>query len=388
MLSTVFKRLLLLIGGILLCTMTQVFLFTGGNVFGSRSNTVQLSKGATPSAPIATATTVPAPTKPTMHYQRPDFQTGVVYPQWNQYSYGPSDPTWQQGITDIAKQTAARWLEMPVLFSQDSPTSTQVKLGLSTPTLESFIAGIRIARALGFHVFVVPLLGVIGQGTWAASIQFSTYAQEQQWFDSFWQTYQPYVIAAAIAGAEQVSIGTEEIWLQQFAPVSLWNTLIARVHSVFSGIITYDMNWSTLSPPFPAWMSNPNLGVIGVSEYIPLTNVRERIDPTIMFSLWRDKIKVVLDNASIALGKRIVISEIGYRNSADTLYHTWYPESTVSPPDPVEQAAACDAALANVISDPHIIGIFFWGWEDVEGFKLSGQPAVAVLHKWYASPQS
>ena len=277
MLSTVFKRLLFLIGGILLCTMTQVFLFTGGNVFGSRSNPVQVSRAVTPSAPIATPTVRPIATKQTMHYQRPYFETGVVYPQWNQASYGPGDPTWQRGIAAISKQTAARWLEMPVLFSQDSPTSTQVQVGLSTPTLASFIAGIRAAHVLGFHVFVVPLLGVVGPGTWAANIQFSTYAQEQQWFDSFWQTYQPYVTAAAIAGAEQVSIGTEEIWLQQFVPASLWNTLIARVRSVYSGTITYDMNWSTLDPPFPSWMSNPDLGVIGVSEYIPLTDVPERL---------------------------------------------------------------------------------------------------------------
>lgn len=388
MLSTVFKRLLLLIGGILLCTMTQVFLFTGGNVFGSRSNTAQVSRGATTPAPIATATTIPAPTKPLMHYARPDFQTGVVYPQWSLDAYGPADPAWQQGIAVIAKQTAARWLEMPVLFSQDSPTSTQVTPGPSTPSLESFIAGIRAARALGFHIFVVPLLGVVGPGTWAASIQFATSAQEQAWFDSFWQTYQPYVEAAAIAGAEQVAIGTEESWLQQYAPASLWNTLIARVRSVFAGTITYDMNWSTLSPPFPSWMSNADLGVIGVSEYIPLTDVRTRIDPAAIFSLWREKIKTLLDTASLTLGKPMVISEIGYRNSADALYHTWYPESTVSPPDPGEQAAACNAALANVIPDPHIIGIFFWGWQEVQGFQLSGQPAVAVLHQWYSSPQS
>src|SRR5438270_524236 len=104
MLSTVFKRLLFLIGGILLCTTTQIFLFTGGNVFGSRSNTAQLSRGAAPSAPIAPVTTASATTKPTgrdksaSYYQRPDFQTGVVYPQWNQTSYGPGDQAWQQGI--------------------------------------------------------------------------------------------------------------------------------------------------------------------------------------------------------------------------------------------------------------------------------------------------
>ena len=98
--------------------------------------------------------------------------------------------------------------------------------------------------------------------------------------------------------------------------------------------------------------------------------------------------KTALDHFSLVVGKSLILSEIGYRNSADTLYQPWVKYSTISPPDPEEQAAACDAALINVIPDKQIVGTFFWGWDGVESFQLSGQPALAVLKKWYTSPQS
>ena len=135
-------------------------------------------------------------------------------------------------------------------------------------------------------------------------------------------------------------------------------------------------------------MSNPQLAMIGVSEYISLVNDHIRVDPQQIPGLWKTLVKSALDSASINLSKPIIISEIGYRNTADTLYNSWSPYSTASPPDPTEQAAACNAALVNVIPDPHIAGIFFWGWDGVGGFKLSGQPAAKVLYNWYSSPQS
>ncbi len=331
--SSFFQRhfLLFVLGGVLVSVTVQGFLIVGENYLNSRSNLTQIIS----STPTPTPFT-PVPTQPTTHYQRPDFEAGIVFPQWSQTSYGPADTVWQQGLNDIRRQT----------------------------------------------------LGVDVQGAWAANIQFSSVEQTQQWFDSFWQAFQPYVVAAQVGGAEQLSIGTEEEWLQQSAPTSLWNILIARVRNIFTGIITYDMNWTSLSDPLPGWMNNADLGMIGVSEYIPMIDTRERVDPTKMISLWQDKVKAKLDKLAKQLGKPVLLSEIGYRNSADSLYHPWFPYSTVSPPDPAEQAAACDAALANVIPDQYIVGIFFWGWDEVEGFKLSGQPATDVLLKWYTSPLS
>jgi hypothetical protein len=273
---------------------------------------------------------------------------------------------------------------MPILLYQDTLFSTTVTTGPSTPLLAAFAYGVHFAVALGYRVFVTPLITANGPQAWSGAIHFSTYQQEQQWFTSYWQTLKPYAAAAAQAGAEQLSLGTEYEWLQKFVPDSLWNNLISNIRSVFPGTLTYDMNWTTLQVPPRAWMRNSNLEMIGISAYLPLTDTRERVDPKLISGLWRDKAKSALDAFSTRLSKPIFLSEVGYRNSADALYHSWESTST-APTDPNEQTAACDAVLANILTDPHILGSFFWGWDDVGAFALKNQPAVTVLHNRYAT---
>ncbi len=313
------------------------------------------------------------------------FETGIVTPQWQQQTaYGPQ---WQQSLSDIQTQTGARWIELSLLFSQSTSASTAVRTTQSTPLVAAFAAGVRAAHAKGLHVFVVPLMGVDEKGGWAGSIQFTSQEQEQAWFDSYWNTYKPYVEAAAQAGADQMAIATECSWLQQHAPAALWNQLIDRIHSVFAGTLTYDMNWYPVNQAIPTWFSNQAISMIGVSSYIPLTDVSTRIDPKDMMGLWKDKIQSILDTISARVGKPVLISEIGYRNSSNALYNSWEQDST-SPLDPAEQAGAYDAALANAVPDQRIAGIFFWGWENVGKFTLKGQGMTnAVLHKWYTSVQ-
>ncbi len=163
--------------------------------------------------------------------------------------------------------------------------------------------------------------------------------------------------------------------------------IIVNFHSVFPQALTYDMNWTDLQTMPRTWMRNANLKMIGVSAYSPILENPERVDPPLISNLWKQTVKSSLDNFAIELGEPIFISEIGYRNSADTLYHSW--ESTSSaPPDPVEQAAACDAVLANIIPDQHILGSFFWGWDDAGAFNLNGLQAVTVIHSHYKSLQA
>jgi len=377
-------RLFFLVGGIILC----IYVLSQGVFFAENTFVLaRLNAFRNENACVHPHTSLASDHVGLL--KRPDFQSGMVYIQWGQDGYGRCNTQWQKGLDDVHTQTGARWLEMPITFTQNSQTTTHIVLLPTTPSAQSFREGIVTAHKMGYHVFVVPLMSISnGTGRWSGSIHFTNVAEEQQWFDNYWQVFRPYIVAAAQGGADQVAVGTEDEWLEQHAPASVWNRFIAQVHSIFSGTLTYDMNWTTLQSPPRAWMQNADLKMIGISAYLPIIDTPERIDPKQIPVLWKNTVKRALDTFAMKLGKPIFISEIGYRNSADTLYHTWYPESTVSPPDPVEQAAACDAALANVISDPHIIGIFFWGWEDVQGFQLSGQPAVAVLHKWYSSPQS
>lgn len=322
---------------------------------------------------------------PEVRMHRPAFQTGMIFPQWGTNAYDTTDASWQIGLNDIQTQTEAQWIELPINFYQSSVTSTQVTTTSITPTPEAVAAGISAARARHFHVFVVPLLSAGGILTWSGSIQFSDPQLLQAWFDSYWQALKPYAIAAAQAGAEQLAIGTELEKLQYIQP-SYWNQLIENVHLVFPGRLTYDINWSSLYNPIPGWMSNSLLTTIGVSEYIPLTDTQQRLDPSILPSLWQTKVGKLLDALALKIGHPVFISEIGYRNSAYALYRPWERDAIAQaePPDTQEQAAAYDAALKDVLTDQNITGIYFWAWS-VPLFQPNWKPAAKVLFKWYTS---
>ena len=342
--------------------------------------------GANPwSAVAAYLTPARVAVEPIVPIHRPAFQTGMVFPQWNTSAYSTQDKNWSTGLKGIQTQTGARWVEMTVNFYQSSLTSTTVRTTEKTPTPEAFAQGIRTARAMHYHVFVVPLLTVEGTtptGTplWCGDIRFTTTAEAQQWFDSYWSVFKPYVAAAEAAGAEQLAIGTEYENLQFVVP-SVWEHLIGQVHNTFSGMLTYDMNWSSVAIPIQAWMHDPRLSYIGVSTYFPLTTVRQRLDPNAVPMLWRAKIKDQLDALARRVGKPVLISEIGYRNSADALYNPWE-KDTHAVVDDGQQAAAYRAALMNIADDPAITGIFFWAWS-FQWFEPNQRAAAGVLLQWY-----
>ena len=360
-----------------------VYLVTAGNTSAQQQAAERST--VTRSTPVAELSQ-PRPAKPCRSKQR-DFQMGVAYPDWGAMAYGESDTKWLTELPNMQAETAACWVEMPVLFHQSSLSSTTVTPGPSTSLPSSFNYGVHFAHALGLHVFVTIQLQAAGPQPWSGYISFSTYAQEQQWFESYWQAIKPYAVAAAQDGVEQLALGTEYTWLEQNAPASLWNGLIEELSAVFPGTLTYDMNWGSLQTPPPSWMRNAHLKMIGVSAYSPLVDTPQRVDPKQIFALWKQTVKRQLDNFSIALGEPIFLSEIGYPNSEDALYHPWDSFST-APRDPQVQAAACDAALANIIPDKHILGSFFWGWGNAQDFNLNGLQAATVIHTYFKSLQA
>ena len=340
-----------------------------------------LLTGSSPQAVIA-ALQAPSQQVPVV-YSRPLFETGVVFPRWGADAYTSSDPNYAIGLNEIQNQTGARWVELTVDLYQPTKTSTTVEIQSTTPTPEALEAGIQIAHAHGYHVFVAPLL-TVGTSTWSGRISFTKLSQADAWFTSYWSLLRPYLVASAFAGADQFAIGTEFYGLEGNW-TSQWNNLISEAHGVFPGILTYDLNFSTLQErQMPTWLENPLLTYIGISAYFSLTSRSERVDPSVMPILWYDDVETLLDNTSVRLGKPILISEIGYRNSSDTLYEPFL-QSTSAPPDPAEQAGAYQAALQNTVPDPHIAGIFFWAWS-LPPFSPNWLPAAGVLHHWYTSP--
>src|SRR5262249_17671261 len=141
--------------------------------------------------------------------------------------------------------------------------ATDVRSDLLTPTLASFRSGVQAAHAQGYRVFAVPLLfadplnKADGVDHWSGSIRFETEEATQRWFDSYWEALEPYVEVAQQEGVEQLSIGTEYEWLASYAPTALWQTLIDRVASRYTGVITYNMNWTSVAEEPPLWLYYP-----------------------------------------------------------------------------------------------------------------------------------
>jgi hypothetical protein len=314
------------------------------------------------------------------------FESGIALPSWNTNPFG-DDTTWRRELPQMKAQTSACWVEMPILFTQTGLHSTQVSIGGGANAVSSFADGVRFARSLGLHVFVSLLVAVNDAGSehWVGKVTLTDYAQEQQWFSSYWQAVEPYVVAAAQAGADQLSVGTEIQWLEDHASATLWNSLIENMHSVFPGILTYDVNWTALQEPPPSWLGNSDLTLIGVSAYAPILSTSSHVDPSQIPGLWAVKVKKPLDAFAKELGKPIFVSEVGYRNSSDALYDPWNITSS-KPADPPEQAAACAAVLSNTLPDQQIFGSFFWAWDGAEQLNLKNSPqAAAAIKSYYQS---
>lgn len=343
----------------------------------------QSQGGALGKAPAATAT--PAPPTPTpIPFERPEVEAGVAFPQWNTAAYGAKDSAWRAGLLTLQQQTGARWVSIVVDLYQDGYQATTIHPGSGTPTPQSLAEGIAYAHHLGLKVFVEPLLNVLnvpaGQD-WSGLIAFDSSTQAQAWFDGYWAGYEPYVRAAQQAGADQLGIGTELQALEQ-QPASLWNTLISRERSVFTGKLTYDINWNSLSKPIPSWLRNPALDYIGVSEYMPVAQNPQSLSVDQIGAIWSASLLPVYDHFSKVTGKPLIFSEIGYRNATDALYRPW-DHSTTAPADPALQAAAYTAAAQAVFRDKHIVGLFFWAWDN--GIFAPSPTTAAALKAQYLS---
>jgi len=340
-------------------------------------------QSATPTASVA-----PTPTA----YQRPDLQAGMIFPQYGDTAYSNADPYWSTGLREIDQQTGARWVEMTINFTQDYYDSSTIQVSHRTPTPTSLQQGIEAAHRLGKKVFIAPVISLLHNSfaneKWSGDITCSTQTACDAWFANYFQVYKPYLEVAQQTGAEQVAIGTE-LQTLEILHDHYWDSYIDNVASVYTGRLTYDMNFSSIlahSNALPTWLSYPKLSALGVSAYFSLASSPKSVPLSQIPSLWAQDVRAPLDAVAQATGKPIIISELGYRNDADALYLPFV-TTPFGAPDPALQAAAFDAALQNIIADPNITGVFVWAWS-IPVYAPNNLPAAKTLRQWYTSPKA
>jgi hypothetical protein len=322
-------------------------------------------------------------------YTRPDFQAGMVFPRWGQDAYTPGDPNYKTGLDEIQQQTAARWIELSIFFTQPYDTSTTVSVDPFSATPDSLAVGIATAHAHGYKVFVEPLLTLQhptrNGDSWSGSVNFgNNHAATADWFQSYWLALQPYLLAAQRAGADQFAVAVELFDLEIFAPDSDWNWLIEEARSVYTGSLTYDMNFTSLLFPVQPWMNSPSLDALGVSLYVSIAKKNELVPLNSIPERWAATAGAELDRYARRVNHPMIITELGYRNAADAAYNP-FTHTTKASPDPQLQAALYGAAVSYAESDAHIMGIYFWAWS-LPPFSPNWLPAAQTLKHWYTSP--
>ena len=321
------------------------------------------------------------PTAPIQHL-RPGFMDGIIFPQWGKDAYSVQNSAWNYGLQDIELQTNAGWLSLPITFHQKSASSTVVETRSDIPSPQALAASITQARHYGYKVFIYPLMTVDGVNTWAGQIDFSSQADANAWFASYWKALSPYMIAANQAGAEQFSIGNEfELLEGHFDP--LWEALVNKTHEKFKGHVVYSINWSSLQYLVPGWLGEARLDAIGVSTYFSLVDTPQHLDQPGLVSLWQQRVGSKIDRFAKIVQKPVFLSEMGYRNTSDAGYLPYRSNTgTHAPRDDNEQAYLFEAALQSISQDHAITGVFVWAW-NIAPYSPDNKPAANVINKWF-----
>ncbi len=322
------------------------------------------------------------------------FQKGMSYAAYWSGLYGTPGADLS---LELLADTGTDWVAVIVTAHQESHTSTTIiRDHESTPTDAEVVAAIQKAHSLGLNVMLKPhvdLFDEISGGYWRGDIGtgFTTEAQWAAWFAAYRDFIEHYAAIAQANGVEQFCVGTELSGTSHRA--NDWRNVAAGVRVVYSGPIVYAANQGGEEVSVTWWDAVDYIGVDGY--YILNTDISEHPTVADLEAAWTTP-KQILANLSATYGKKIILTEIGYRSQHGCSCHPW-DWWTPSELDQEEQAYAYEAAFRQLYDQPWLTGIYWWMWSTDrfasgpcdDGFSPHQKPAEAVLRAWYGgSPSS
>lgn len=229
------------------------------------------------------------------------------------------------------------------------------------------------AHRRGLKVMIKPHLAYWGSPfSWRGEIDFSDPQARKQFFAD----YQRWIVqvAAVSRDADAFVVGTELDRLTRHE--TPWRTLIAEVHRVHPGPLTYAANWDAYER-VPFWDA---LDAVGIQAYFPLLSANEPVTETSLSAAWRP-IVADIRRISARTGKPVVFTELGYDASPRAAVEPWKSGRGGE----AVQRRALAAALAVIEDEPTIRGAFLWKWfpgdRQVGDFRLSDPQVRQVLRQ-------
>lgn len=322
---------------------------------------------------------------PKNYIMNKDELEGIVLTSWQKLEYLSSAVySTLMKLRDMGVESVA----ILTTYYQDTKTSTDIypldNFMNGTPTDEAIRHIIREVKNAGLKPVLKPHIDCM-DGSYRGNIDFG--ADEAAW-TAWFSEYNNFIMHyAEIAQQEDVDlfiIGTE---LDRTTQRPEWDNIIQNIKSVYTGKITYGANWDS----YPNVGFVDQLDVAGIDVYRPLTDV---INPPqeLLDAAWQT-IRAELAAYSQSIGKKLLVTEVGYQDREGTNMHPWWTGTPSSDAGRQEQANCFKAMLKAVHNgyDPEnadiFYGIFIWNenfdLKDYNGFAVVGKPAGDAISEAY-----
>jgi len=284
-----------------------------------------------------------------------EFQKGISFTGYTKNAYS----TWaaQESLARL-KQTNARWISLLVTAYQDNINSTVIDYsGFNTPADDSLVGIIDYAHQLGLKVMLKPHVDLLNDPNhWRGQIgaNFSQ-ADWQMWFSSYRQFILHYAQLARQCQVEQFCVGCELD--DTVRRLSDWRAIIQEIRQVYNGRLVYADDQLESNPEAVQFWDE--LDYIGLDLYPTLTT---SLSPSVseLCQGW-EKLLLKIKLLSARWGKKVIITEIGYRSVRGAAQNPWDWQKS-GPVDLVVQRKCYEAALRMVAGRSYLAGMFWWQW--------------------------
>lgn len=316
------------------------------------------------------------------------FQRGVCYAHaWRGGGDDGYGSTTSQKTLERLQRLGVGWISLTPFGFMQSTRAVEIRVaGARGPgeSDERMRREVEHAHALGIKVALKPHLW-IRHGEWQGDLVFASDDAWRAWFTSYRAFILHYAALAERDHYDMLVIGTELKSATACDP-ECWRALIAELRGVYHGPLTYAANWDE-AERVPFWSA---LDFIGIDAYAPIAKKSGAAEPELCLA-W-NALARSLEALSKRTGKRVILTELGYRATRDAAMApaTW-PESDPNPQfDGAEQASCFRAAFSTLWGKRWLAGVYVWKWftdsRDENGptdFSPADKPAESVIGQFY-----
>ena len=293
----------------------------------------------------------------------------------DQYTFDDAPPA-VRGVCWVAGDSVAmhnidqllavgtNWISQTPFGWMESHQSPRVILNTNRSswggTDRGIVHTVRLAKKKGVKTILKPHIWLRrgADGKFRADIKMQSEEDWDAWFKSYGDWILHYAQLAEDHDIEALCIGTELHKTVKYT--ERWRSLIKEIRAIYSGQITYAGNWYKEYEDIKFW---DDLDFIGLQAYFPLSR-KENPKRRELKKSW-SKHKKNLEQLAIKYNKKIVFTEIGYKNTADAAIDPWtWPQDMDDDVILSEetQVACYEALFESLWDEPWFDGVYIWKW--------------------------